>query len=168
MEAFLENYTGRTEKVMNYSSKMRRAAEFENLRNMVLVVGGALSFIIGLIGILNFVNSVLTSILTRKREFAMLQSIGMTTAQLRKMLMMEGIYYTAAAGGVSLALGALCSTVIVRGLAGAMWFFSYRFTVLPLCMVIPVLLAAGSGLPVLVLQVVGGQSIVERLRETDG
>lgn len=168
METFLENYTGRTEKVMNYSSKMRRAAEFENLRNMVLVVGGALSFIIGLIGILNFVNSVLTSILTRKREFAMLQSIGMTTAQLRKMLMMEGIYYTAAAGGVSLALGALCSTVIVRGLAGAMWFFSYRFTVLPLCMVIPVLLAAGSGLPVLVLQVVGGQSIVERLRETDG
>ncbi len=168
MEAFLENYTEHTEPVMNYSSKISREAEFEGMRNMVLLVGGALSLVIGLIGILNFINSVLTSILTRKREFAMLQSIGMTTGQLRNMLVLEGLYYTVAAGVFSLILGVLMSFVIVRGLGESLWFFSYRFTVLPLCSAVPVLLAAGSGLPVLVLKAVERQSIVERLREMEG
>ena len=45
---------------------------------MVLIVGGCLSFVIGLIGVLNFFNAILTSIHARRREFAMLQSIGMT------------------------------------------------------------------------------------------
>ena len=40
--------------------------------------GGALSFIVGLVGVLNFFNAILTGILARKRELAVLQSIGMT------------------------------------------------------------------------------------------
>lgn len=50
-------------------------------------VGGALSLVIGMIGVLNFINFMLTSILTRRREFAMLQSMGMTRRQLSQMLM---------------------------------------------------------------------------------
>ena len=47
-----------------------------------ITIGGALSIIIGIIGIAKFVNFVLTSIITRKKEFAMLQSIDMTGKQL--------------------------------------------------------------------------------------
>jgi predicted lysophospholipase L1 biosynthesis ABC-type transport system permease subunit len=43
--------------------------------------------------ILNFINAILTSILTRRKEFAMLQSIGMTRKQLCRMLMYEDLYY---------------------------------------------------------------------------
>lgn len=167
MDAFLENYTQQTEPFMNYSSKMTRVAQFEGMRNMIIIVGGTLSLVIGLIGVLNFVNSVLTSILTRRRELAMLQSVGMTTKQLRRMLVLEGLYYTAAAGCASLILGILLSLTVVRAMAGGMWFFSYRFTVWPLCMTIPVLLLIGSILPAAVLRVVEKQSIVERLREAE-
>ena len=38
--------------------------------------------IIGLVGVLNFINAVLTGILARKRELAMLQSVGMTGKQM--------------------------------------------------------------------------------------
>ena len=86
---------------MHYSSKGTRAAEFENMQNTVLLIGGALSLIIGLIGILNFVNSVLTSIVTRRREFATLQAVGMTGRQLRRMLTLEGLYYALFAGAAS-------------------------------------------------------------------
>lgn len=165
MEEFLKNYTENTEPVMNYSSKSTRVREFEGMRNMVLIVGGALSLIIGLIGILNFINSMLTSILTRRREFAMLQSIGMTTKQLRRMLMTEGLYYTAAAGFLSLALGGILSLVIADGLLSNLWFFTYTFTLLPLLLVIPLLLLIGALIPVIVLQSVKKQSIVDRLRE---
>ena len=51
----------------------------------------------GLVGVLNFFNAVLTGIITRRREFAVLQSIGMTGGQLKKMLVLEGLLYTLAA-----------------------------------------------------------------------
>lgn len=167
MEAFLKNYTDNVEPVMNYSSKGTRRAEFEGMRNMILIVGGALSSIIGVIGVLNFMNSMLTSIITRRREFAMLQSIGMTGRQLRNMLVTEGIYYALAAGAVSVVLGILISVLTVRALTGEMWFFSYQFTVLPLLVIIPILLVMGVLLPLIMLKSVEKQSIVERLRETE-
>ena len=50
---------------------------------MFLLLGGALCAIVSIVGILNFFNAILTGILARRREFAMLQAVGMTgkTAQ---------------------------------------------------------------------------------------
>ena len=56
-------------------------------RGSMKAVGGALSLVIGMIGVLNFINFMLTGILTRRREFAMLRSMGMTRRQLSQMLM---------------------------------------------------------------------------------
>lgn len=166
MEVFLENYTENAEMTMAYSSKSTNEKAFEGLRNMVLIVGGILSFIIGLIGILNFINSMLTSILTRKHEFAMLQSIGMTAKQLRQMLIIEGILYTASTGVLSLMLSVAASALLANTIANSLWFFSYQFTLLPLTVTIPVLLIIGIILPIPVLKSVEKQSVVERLRET--
>lgn len=165
MDAFLQNYTETVEPMMGYSSKSSRAAELESTRNMFIIVGGALSLIIGLIGVLNFINSMLTAIIIRRQEFAMLQAIGMTKSQLRRMLMLEGLCYTAISGVVSLVFGVILSKVIVQALAGAFWFCSYRFTLLPLAVAIPILLVIGLALPPLLLKNVERQSIVERLRQ---
>lgn len=167
MDAFLTNYTENIEPVMSYSSKHTKENEFKGMQNMVLIVGGVLSIIIGLIGVLNFINSMLTSILTRKREFAMLQSIGMTSKQLRKMLIAEGLMYTASSGALSLALGAGVSTLLANTVAKSIWFFTYQFTLLPLIITIPILLVIGILLPIPVLKSVEKQSVVERLRETE-
>ena len=86
MESFLENYTETENPQFDYESKATYAAEFDGFRNMFLLLGSALSFVVGLVGVLNYINAVLTGIITRKRELAMLQSIGMTGAQLKRML----------------------------------------------------------------------------------
>ncbi|MBP3359354.1 MAG: ABC transporter permease [Clostridia bacterium] len=166
-DAFLKNYTENTEPVMAYSSKATKAKEFEGLRNTVIIVGGVLSLIIGFIGVLNFINSILTSILTRRREFAMLQSIGMTSKQLLRMLITEGLIYTASAGAASVVLGIGVSTLLANTIADSLWFFTYRFTLLPLTVTIPILLVIGILLPIPVLKSVETQSIVDRLRETE-
>lgn len=167
MDAFLKNYTENIEPIMAYSSKTTKEKEFEGLRNTVIIVGGVLSLIIGLIGVLNFINSMLTSILTRKREFAMLQSIGMTAKQLRRMLITEGLIYTASAGAVSVVLGVGVSALLANTIATSLWFFTYQFTLLPLVVTIPVLLVIGILIPIPVLKSVEKQSIVDRLRETE-
>lgn len=109
----------------------------------------------------------LTSILTRRREFAMLQSIGMTSKQLRRMLIAEGILYTGGAGILSVILGVGASALLADTIAKSLWFFTYRFTLLPLMVTIPILLVIGILLPIPVLKSVEKQSIVERLRETE-
>lgn len=165
MEAFLQNYTTNMEPIMGYSSKYSQEKEFISMKNMVLMVGSILSFIIGLIGILNFMNSMLTGILARRREFAMLQSIGMTAGQLRGMLMAEGFYYTLAAAVTAIVLGVAMSLLFVRMIIGNLWFFSYRFTIMPLLMVTPILLVIGILMPVAAVSTVERQSIVDRLRD---
>lgn len=165
MEGFLENYTKNQEQVISYTSRNKRAAEFEGMRNMVLLIGGTLSCIIGLIGVLNFINSMLTSIITRRREFAVLQSIGMTTGQLKRMLVSEGLMYAASAGITALLLGTALSLAAVRRILSQLWFFTYHFTLLPLVAIIPILIILGMLIPGIMLKSVEKQSIVERIRE---
>ena len=69
---------------------------------MFLLPDGTLSAIVGLVGILNFANDIITGISARRRELAILRSVGMTARQLRTMLMPEGLLYTL--GAVMLAL----------------------------------------------------------------
>ena len=64
-------------------------------------------------------------------------------------------------------LSVLFSTVIVKAISANLWFFSYQFTILPLLVTIPVILAVGLLLPVIVLHTVTKQSVVDRLREAE-
>lgn len=164
-EAFLKNYTENVDPTLDYESKQAYVDQFDRFRNMFLLMGGALSFIIGLVGILNFLNAVLTSILTRRREFAMLQSIGMTGKQLNSMLIYEGVLYTAMAAGLSLLLGIVGGPLMDTAMSSMFWFFTYHFSLLPILMVTPVFLTLGVVIPLIAYRSMAGQTIVERLRE---
>ena len=61
--------------------------------------------IIGLIGFMNMANTIITSIITRKQEFGVLQAIGMTNKQLNRMLQLEGLIFTVGTVLIALAVG---------------------------------------------------------------
>ena len=54
--------------------------------------------VFALVGLINFINLVMTNIVTRRHEFATMQSIGMTNRQLRKMMISESFSYVLLAG----------------------------------------------------------------------
>lgn len=167
MEKFLENYTEQVNPLLDYESKLAYASEFTGYRNMFLLMGGALSLVIGLVGILNFFNATMTGIHSRRREFAMLSSIGMTARQLKRMLMCEGLMYVGFTIAVSLALSLTALPVLANQIESLVWFFTYRFNILPLFLVIPAFAALGVLLPLFSYRNVEKQSIVERLRESE-
>ena len=167
MENFLIDYTKNQNPDLNYESKATYAAEFDGFRNMFLMLGGALSFIVGLVGILNFFNAILTGILTRRREFAMLQSIGMTGKQLKTMLVCEGLIYALGSIVLSLLLTVLAGPLLSRVLEGMFWFYSYHLTVTPILFLLPVFVLLGTALPLFSYRGVAKQTIVERLREVE-
>ena len=166
MEDFLKEYTESVQPTCDYESKQSKTAEFEGFRNMFLTLGGTLAGIIGLVGVLNFINAVLTGILARKRELAMLQSVGMTGKQMNTMLVYEGLYYTMLSAALSLVLSAALGP-LVGSLCSAFWFFTYQFTVLPVLIVIPLFLILGILVPLLMYRSVSRRTIVERLREIE-
>lgn len=167
MEAFLSDLTNKQMPQLNYESKVTYAAEFDSFRNMFLMLGGVLSFIIGLVGVLNFLNAILTGILTRRRELAMLQSIGMTGGQLKTMLIWEGLYYALGAVAVSLTLSFAAGPLLSKVFESTFWFFTYRFTALPILSLAPIFGVLGIVAPLLVYRAVAKHSVVERLRETE-
>ena len=165
MESFLADYTENVNPQFDYESKTTYAEEFESVRSMYLLLGGALSFIVGLVGVLNFFNAILTGITARRRELAVLQSIGMTARQLRTMLALEGLLYTVGAALLALALIVVTAPVLGPALNGLIWFFTYRFTVWPIAVVLPLFGVLGILIPVLSCRAAQRYSVVERLRQ---
>lgn len=167
MEAFLAKYIEKQEPRYDYESKASYQAEFEKFQNMFWLVGGLLSFIVGLVGILNFINVILTGIFTRKREFAMLQSIGMTGKQLKKMLVTEGILYAVSSLIMAMLFTSIMGPVAASVLSKMFWFFTYRPDFKAILMVTPILAIMGVLIPLLIYHKVSKLTIVERLRESE-
>ncbi|HDK7185171.1 TPA: ABC transporter permease [Clostridium botulinum] len=57
------------------------------------LIGYSIVITIATIGILNFINTIITGIISRKKEFGMLKAIGTTDNQLKSLLLKEGFYY---------------------------------------------------------------------------
>lgn len=167
MEDFLAQYTESIQPEYDYESKATYAAEFHGFQNMFLILGSTLSLIIGLVGVLNFINAILTGILARKRELATLQSIGMTGTQLKTMLVCEGLYYTLLALGLALVLTLAGGSLVGDTVTGIFWFFTYRFTAAPILLLAPVFALLGAAAPLAVYRSVARFTIVERLREAE-
>ena len=165
MEAFLQDYTQNVNPRLDYESKATYAGEFYSFQNMFLLLGGALSFIVGLVGVLNFFNAILTGITARRRELAVLQSIGMTGRQLRTMLAIEGLLYTAGAAALALALILASAPFLGPTLNRMIWFFTYRFTLWPVGVVLPLFAVLGVGIPTLTSRAAQRIPVVERLRQ---
>lgn len=166
-EAFLADLTAGDSSGLMYESKRLIRDEFTSFRNMFTLVGGILCFIIGLVGILNFFNAVMTGIMSRRREFAMLQSVGMTDHQLEMMLVYEGLYYALGAILISVILSVMFEPCIGMVLERMWWFYSYKFSITPMVFIVPVFILLGVVLPLAVHHFSAGKSIVERLRESE-
>lgn len=165
VESAVKDYTEKECLYMGYASKNSLKKEFSGMTNVIGTIGISLAGVIAFIGILNFINAVFTGILARKYEFAMLQSIGMTKAQLQKMLIWEGISYVGIAGAASLCIGSIFSRAILHALNKVIMFFEYRFQILPFVVMVPILAAAAILTPLLSFRQLQKHSIVERLRE---
>ena len=167
MEQFLKHYTEDENPVYNYESKFSYEQEFDSFRNMFLILGGVLSAVIAVVGILNFLNAILTGIIARRREFAVLQSIGMTRRQLQRMLMIEGLLYTIAAVVISILLVAVLEPMTGKVAGQMFWFFRFHYTIAPILIAAVFFVIIGAAVPRIVYHFVGKRTIVERLRESD-
>ena len=165
-ESYLAEFTANDVSPLMYESKTTLRAEFKSYQNMFLLLGGLLCAIIGLVGVLNFFNAIMTGILSRKREFAVLQAVGMTNRQLRAMLIYEGLFYALSSAAAALVLSFVLNPLVGDLLEHMFWFFSARFTIVPVLLAIPIFALLGWLIPDVMYNHTARCSIVEQLRDT--
>ena len=165
-ESYLAELTANDVSPLMYESKTTLRAEFKSYQNMFLLLGGLLCAIIGLVGVLNFFNAIMTGILSRKREFAVLQAVGMTNRQLRAMLIYEGLFYALSSAAAALVLSFVLNPLVGDLLEHMFWFFSARFTIAPVLLAIPIFALLGWLIPNVMYNHTARCSIVEQLRDT--
>ncbi|MGN1415400.1 MAG: FtsX-like permease family protein [Oscillospiraceae bacterium] len=163
MESFLADYTANIDPSADYESRQTYAEEFSSFTRMITILGVSLSIIVGIVGILNFVNAILTGIFARRRELAVLQSIGMTGRQLKEMLITEGLYYTVGSMVLSAALTAVLIPIVSSSDTGVLALFHFRISPVPMLVTLIFFIILGIALPVLTYRACSKQTVVERL-----
>ena len=166
-ESYLAKLTEDPLSELMYESKAKMREEFYGFQTMFLLLGGLLCAIIGLIGILNFFNAIMTGIMSRRREFAVLQAVGMTNRQLKSMLIYEGMFYALGSSIAALILSIVMNPLVGNLLESIFWFFSANFTIIPVLLAIPVFALFGYLIPSIMYGQTAKQSVVERLRDAE-
>ena len=107
----------------------RRVIYTQNTNQMFGAISG-LSLFIMAFSILSMMNTLITNIVTRKQELAMLESIGMSRGQIQKMLIGESMLLVLVTVGVTMTVGTMCGFALSRALyqIGA-FYMKFKFPV---------------------------------------
>lgn len=129
----------------------------------VLAIG--LSAVFLLIGIMNFINTMMVSVNTRKHEFAVLESIGMTKKQVKTVLLYEGGYYWTISFVLLITLGTGIYIPLYWSFMQVVSYATFSYPVLPLLIAAGAVFVVCLVVPIITFNSVCKKSVVERLRD---
>ena len=142
-----------------------RAAVYEESANQLFGAISGLAVFIMAFSILSMMNTLITNVVTRKQELAMLESIGMNQRQTRKMLLGESMLLVAATVGVTMTVGTLCGYSLSHYLyqQGA-FYMSFRFPAVFAACYAGVLILVPVVIVLAAMHSFSREALVERLR----
>ncbi len=105
-EALAQMIADRPELSMETLAERRPVYE-QNADQQFGAISGLAVFIM-MFSILSMMNTLITNIITRRQELAMLESIGMSKGQIRKMLLSESLFLVLVTVGITMTAGTAC------------------------------------------------------------
>ena len=166
-----ESYLDEYEQGLNRGVGITRRSEYqENFRvarlNLVLpdlVIGLVLTGI----ALMNFMNMLVSKTVSRKKEFALYESLGMTGTQLRVLLLLEGIFYGALILVILIPATAVFDCFVMPKVveAAGSWSMVYTCSFLPLWIFAAILGMLAVAVPMLCLHFLTKGSLTERMRQ---
>lgn len=150
---------------LSVDSKLNRYSEMKNSENQITVLGGSIGLIVMLLAILNYLNMMSASVQNRSKEFAVLESIGMTGKQIKKMVVSESLCYAILSIVVAIIIGLPASYFAFENfnVYGLPFSFPIAIDVLLFLIVIAVCVIS----IILILRKTKNESIIELLRQDE-
>lgn len=153
---------------ISIESRLETLEQFKSSKSMLYILGGGISLILALIGILNFVNVMVTGVNTRRHELAVLESIGMTSKQVKHMLSLEGLTYAIISCGLVATMGTALNVWIFELFKKQADYAIFTFPAISLILSVAIVFAVCSLVPVAAYVSTTKATVTERLRSVDG
>lgn len=147
-----------------YISKYDDMKTIQDSQSGMLEIGTVISLLLLLVGMLNYINTMASSMQNRKLTFSIMESVGMSRKQIRKLMIWEGILYASGSVIITLTIG----TGITYFVFQSMNYMKIPFTipVFPLICAILLVMIICILTPIITYKkIVRNRSIAERLRE---
>ena len=151
--------------MINVFSVLDMKASFRRFVSKYYMIGSFLVVILAFIGIMNFFNTTATSVISRKKELALLEVVGMTKKQISKMLVAEGFLYLGGAFMIAVLLVVVGAKQILINTLGTAFFFRLHLTIVPCVLMIPILVGIAYVIPKYQFEKMSRESVVERIRK---
>ena len=146
-EAILSNIEESPNKTdFSWDSKIEQAENVKAAQGHMMEIGFGIVLILGIIGVMNYINTSVGNMQSRQKEISIMESVGMTERQVKKMLVWEGIFYTGGVLFLTLTVGigityAIYQTMNYMG--AKFWFPALPFLgatliLFVVCIVVPV------------------------------
>lgn len=146
-------------------SKLDRYREMEAVETRVRVLGNCIGILMAFLAMMNYTNMMAAGVQDRAREFAALESVGMTEKQIRKVLMLEGCSYAVISAAASGLAGIPISLAVFRSLDR--YGVPYSFPWISNLTVFACILILCAAVPVIIYGRTQKGSIIERLQENE-
>ncbi len=119
------------EDVVSIRSKGIYKENMDRFAMEIGLIGNGLAVLVGVMALVNFLNSTVSGIAERKEEFSTLQAIGMMKRLLLKVLRLENLYTVLWAVIPGFLIGQLVSAAAINKISEALPYFKWNGAVLP-------------------------------------
>ncbi len=147
----------------SYDSKIELMKTVKKAQGNMMEVGICIVLILGFIGLMNYTNTSAGSIQSRRVELSVMESIGMTEKQMRRMLIQEGLLYAGGAWMITLTAGVGITYYLYQSAnyMGA----EFKIPLLPVAAAAILTFGVCIGIPLVIYrQIERGSSVAERIR----
>lgn len=151
-------------KIFYLTANSEVIASEQNYLNASRMIMGTLSLVLIFMGIMNYSNTRITDFISRKKEFAVMESIGMTRKQLQKMLILESGYFVLCVMGCLMTIGSIALWLLGKVMKLNLLYFVFYYPFGCLCMIGVLLFGACILIPMIQFKTLVTKSAVERLR----
>lgn len=149
----------------SYQSPVGMIEEFNQMNYSMNLLGNGAAVLLIVIGLINFINVMLTGVVARKNEFAVMESIGTSKKQIKKILTLEGGIYALVTTGLIMTLGNAFLLLVADAVPHIADYakFEYPFA-LVICLIFAIFIICLS-VPAIVYRAVSKETVIERLHD---
>ena len=153
-----------------YNNDLHTESQFENMKTIqesqgeMMEIGVIIALLLLLVGVLNYTNTIASSIQNRKLTFSVMESIGMSKKQINRLLIQEGVLYALFSVFITLTIGSVITYICFESMN--YMEIPFNVPVIPLISAIILIMLICMITPLLSYKkLAGNRSIVERLRD---
>lgn len=146
------------------TSKIELAESLESIKNALSGLSAFLSIVLFTVGILNFINTISVSIISRQKEFAVMEAIGATKRQVQKLIVWEGLWYFIFTLVFLATLGSVADYLLFRIVRENLEFGTFHYPFVPISLYMLTSLILCCVIPIVLYRRLRTNSVVERLR----